>query len=160
MDVSLRRRKLVFVDESSIHQHHVANFGLTFDNTPLKKPSEKGKRIVIGAALSEDGWIGLDGGRRLLFEYNDGTYSAGSVKFWTGNVGGDYHHNFNGENFIEYFQENVLDHLTEPSLMRMDGASYHKIYDENEFFPAKANKKELIEWLDDNSIEFEEGSQK
>jgi len=93
----LRRRKLVFVDESYIHQHHVANFGLTFDNTPLKKPSGKGKRIVIGAALSEDGWIGLDGGRRLLFDNNDGTYSAGSVKFWTGNVGGDYHHNFNGE---------------------------------------------------------------
>jgi len=33
--------------------------GLTLRNIPLKQPSGKGKQIVIGAAITEDGWLEL-----------------------------------------------------------------------------------------------------
>ena len=150
----IKRRKLVFLDESYIHQHHVSNFGLTFENAPLKKPSGKGKRIVIGAALTSEGWLGVDLTQRQKIEEEDGIFTLGSIKYWTGNVGGDYHHNFNKDNFLDYFKQNVLRNLTEPSLIILDGARYHRMYHEDEFFPGKAKKQELKAWLIDNEIQF------
>jgi hypothetical protein len=148
-------RKIVFLDESYIHEHHVSNFGLTIDNIPLKKPSGKGRRAVIAAAITEDGWLGVDNDRK--YEQNmEGVYENGSIRYWVANVGGDYHQNFDGDRFINYFEECVLRHLTEPSLIILDRASYHVTYPEGTFYPTKARKFELQEWLRNNRIDFDE----
>lgn len=76
-----------------------------------------------------------------------GVYEEGSIKYWSSDIGGDYHLNFDGDVFLTYFENNVLPNLTKPSLIILDGASYHQTYDEGEFFPSKARKKELQEWL-------------
>ena len=118
------QRKLVFIDESYIHEHHVSGFGLTIDNMPLQKPSGKGKRAVIAAALTEDGWLGMNIRQQFQSDVN-GLYENGSIRYWAANVGGDYHQNFNGEVFERYFEECVLENLQEPSLIILDRASYH-----------------------------------
>ena len=78
------------------------------------------------------------------FDTNDDrSYSNGSMKYWVAQVGGEYHRNFNNENFEDYFRENILDKLTEPSIIIMDRASYHKKFPDDMFFPSKAKKNEI-----------------
>lgn len=151
-----RKRMLVYIDESYIHQHHVAAYGLTVDDYPLQKPSGKGRRVVMAAGLTEAGWLGTESITSEDFSANeDNEYNLGSISYWTAKVGGEYHRNYNHENFERFFQENILNNLTEPSLLIMDRAAYHSKHHEDEFFPSKAKKAELKEWLDENKIEYD-----
>ena len=150
---------MVFVDESYIHEHHVANYGLTIENYPLHKPSGKGRRVVMAAAYSQDGFLGYNNQLKPE-EWQSNmleVYQNGSVRYWSAQVGGDYHLNFNSDTFQEFFQECVLNHLQEPSVIILDRASYHTTYPEGTFYPTKARKHELRQWLIDNDIDFEEG---
>jgi len=45
---------------SYIHQNRVSNFDLTIEDTPLKKLSDKGKRMIMVGGLTEDGWLGVN----------------------------------------------------------------------------------------------------
>lgn len=154
----LPERPMVFVDESYVHEHHVANYGLTIENSPLHKPSGKGRRVVMAGAYSQDGFLGFDNSlgpkdwENNMLEF----YQNGSVKYWSAQVGGDYHKNFNGETFEEYFRECVLDYLEQPSLIILDRASYHMTYPDGTFYPTKAKKVELRQWLIDHEIDFDE----
>ena len=93
------KKKNVLIDESYIYQNHVSNYGLTISSTPIRKPSGKGKRVVMIGAISEEGWIGYRQTRNtgLKFREDEAIYQNGSVKFWIGNVGSDYHRNFTAE---------------------------------------------------------------
>lgn len=148
-------RPLVFVDESYVHEHHVANFGLTVEDYPLHKPSGKGRRAVMAAAFTENGFLGFDADLGLEPD-EDSVHQNGSVKYWPANVGGDYHRNFNKEAFQIFFEECVLDNLTEPSVIILDRASYHVTYPDGSFHPNKAKKQELRDWLTENQIAFDE----
>lgn len=152
----IKPKKLVFIDESYVHQHHVSNFGLTLQDVPLQKPSGKGKRVVIAAAITEDGWLGGPIQKESLKPDMENVYEAGSIRYWVSNIGADYHENFNSANFREFFEECVLNNLTEPSIIVMDRARYHITYDEDEFFPSKAKKADLKQWLFCNKIKFNE----
>jgi len=156
-----RRRKIIFIDESYLHQHHVSNYGLTVEDFPLHKPSGKGKRIVIAAGFTDEGWLGFNyGSASSFFPNQEQEYNTGSIKYWPAKVGGEYHKNFNSENFERFFVENILRNLTEPSLLIMDRASYHTTFQPNEFFPSKAKKEALKVWLRAKNIPFDENSLK
>jgi len=46
------KKKVVFIDESYIYH---SNSGLKVVSTPIKKPSGKGKRVVMIGAIIEEG---------------------------------------------------------------------------------------------------------
>lgn len=152
-----RPRKLVFVDESYVHEHHVSNYGLTIGNFPLRKPSGKGRRVIMAAAFTEEGFLAFNPKLKKWGPDMESVYENGSVRYWTANVGGDYHKNFDANLFQTYFEECVLANLTEPSIIILDRAPYHTTYPEGQFYPSKAKKNELKEWLWENNISFEEG---
>ena len=148
---------IIFLDESYIHERHVAGFSLSIEGVHLEKPSGKGRRAVLFGALSRNGWVGRTTHfeKDLSVERATGNHSAGSIAYWVANQRGDYHKNFNQEIFVNIFKKNVLQKLQKPTIIIMDRAPYHLCYDETTFFPSKARKKELLNWLKEN-IEEEE----
>lgn len=154
------KKKLVFLDESYLHEHHVSQFGLGLDDYPLSKPSGKGKRIVIAGAITEDGWLGANQEMRNWGPNMENVYENGSIRCWVANIGGDYHNNFNIPNFLNYFEECILNNLTEPSIIVLDRARYHTAIPDDSFSPYKARKEELRTWLNDNKIRFDQSTLK
>ena len=128
----------VFIDESYICKNHVRSKTWLPNEEKVsffQKPSGKGQRIVIVAAINKQGFI------------------KNSFEFWVANSNSDYHKNFNKEIFLQYFTTKVLPNLKRPSLIILDNAPYHKIFDENKFNPVYATKKELLDFLTKNQIE-------
>lgn len=159
------RKDVIYIDESYIHQNHVSRQGyyLPEDCDSIKKPSGKGARVVMAAGLSVDGWLGtephdpVDFKKYLSKVQKDNSHSYGSIKYWPAKTSTkDYHRNFNQEIFLDFFENNILHNLTAPSIIVMDNAPYHRYYDKDTFFPRKAKKKELREWLEANDIIFDE----
>lgn len=99
------KQKFVFEDESFLHENHISNYGLSFDGALLRKPSGKGKRVVISGAITEDGWLGLDYVNSKFEGNMEDVYEEGSIKYWQANVGNaDCHKNFDADVFINYFK--------------------------------------------------------
>jgi DNA-binding ferritin-like protein (Dps family) len=157
------KKQLVYLDESYINQNHVTQFSYSLPDCKFNKPSGKGPRVVMAAAITEDGWLGIepyelnDINKRLQKLQRDDTHCFKSIKYWVAKSGkGDYHKNFNQDVFRQYFEENILDHLTQPSIIILDNAPYHRLYEEGTFLPRKAKKKELREWLDNEGYVYDE----
>jgi len=140
------RKEIIYLDESYIHQNHVNKYGYYIPELAdrIKKPTGRGLRIVIAAALTVDGWLGIetyDGNeisRKLRKPQKDDSHSYGSIKYWIAQKGNkDYHKNFNQEIFLDYFENNILANLTAPSILVMDNASYHHFYDKMPFSQEK-----------------------
>ena len=74
----------------------------------VRRPSGKGKRLIILGAGSEMGWIP---NTTLIFQSKKDT--------------GDYHDKMTGEHFEEWFREKLLPNIPPNSLIAMDNASYH-----------------------------------
>lgn len=105
-------------------------------STGLKPPSGKGKRLIITHIGSVDGFV--EGGL-LMFQSNHT---------------GDYHEDMNGDVFEEYFEQ-MLDLIPPNSVIVMDNASYHSRKIEK--IPTNSwRKAEIIEWLVQKNITFEE----
>lgn len=67
---------------------------------------------------------------------------------------GDYHGEMNRENFLHWFEYQLLMNLEEPSTIVMDNASYHSTVVNK--VPTTATKKADIEnWLTEHGIPFE-----
>ena len=67
----------------------------------------------MAAAYSQDGFLGYNNQLKPE-EWQSNmleVYQNGSVRYWSAQVGGDYHLNFNSDTFQEFFQECVLNHL-------------------------------------------------
>ncbi|CAG4975944.1 unnamed protein product [Colias eurytheme] len=111
--------------------------GLT---TGLKNPSGKGKRLIITHIGSEDGFV--DGGLHVFESKKQG----------------DYHKDMNVEVFENWF-ELIFDKLDDNCVIVMDNASYHSR--KTEKIPTEKNKKqEIIDWLKEKNITFDEDSLK
>ncbi|KAL4500782.1 hypothetical protein ABPG72_020016 [Tetrahymena utriculariae] len=117
-----QQKQMVFLDESYIHEHHVSQYGLGIKDFPLQKQYGKGRRVVIDASISEQGYLGANLSESNWVSKEDGVYQNGSICAWIANVGGDYHLNFNAQNFTEYFQNCIHQYLTQPSIIVLDRA--------------------------------------
>lgn len=145
---------IIFLDESYVYEKTMSSFSLTIGDVHVEKPVGKGKRTVLFGALGRNGWVGKTTRFRynLSLTKNDDSHRSGSIAYWVANKRGDYHLNFNQELFIDIFEHHVLDKLRDPTIIILDRAPYHVCWDrENDFFPGKAKKKELLDWLLENT---------
>lgn len=147
------RLRLVFTDESYIHQHYARLEDSVFDpNDPLyeePKPKRKGRRYCILAAIQEQTKMSPAG----LVPGSVWTFCPQQKNAHTG----DYHKNFNSENFVRWFKEQLIPNLSEPSMIILDNASYHKSKPASTPNPSTMRKQEVIEKLKEYKIPFEDG---
>lgn len=67
----------------------------------------------------------------------------------------DYHGAMNQENFLKWFEYQLLQNLEEPSIIVMDNASYHSTI-QDKVPNTSWNKPAIIEWLENQNIKMEE----
>jgi len=135
------RRPEVYLDETYINKNHSSRFTwyLEEDGPWVNKPSGVGPRLILGHAITKDGWV--DGGQ-LLFEAKKRT--------------GDYHGQMNWDNFSKWFRLQLLPNIPPRSLVILDNASYHNVL-VDEYFPRKsATKEQLRSWLSLNDYPWRE----
>ena len=146
----------VYTDETFVSDDHCRATCWVRKGAPLPivKPITHGDRILIVAAMSREGWVGADYNtiENDLVEtgrLNKGLYKHGSILYFKANNPdlGDYHQNFNIQNFKEYYEGQLIPSMTRPSLIIMDRATYHSHIEDDEINPRKAKKEELYEWL-------------
>ena len=127
------RRPEVYVDETFVNVNHsTSRTWYSIEDGPwVQKPAGKGPRLIIVDAITSAGWVP---GARLVFPAKRRT--------------GDYHGQMNLENFRKWFSESLLPNMPARSLIVMDNAPYHNVYEEGAFYPTTATKKaELQSWL-------------
>ncbi len=130
-------RPEVYLDESYNNKNH-SNDHTWYpeeDDPIIGKPTGKGERLIIVNAITKDGWVP---NCKLVFQASRKT--------------GDYHTNMNWGNFSKWFKENLLKNIPDNSIIIMDNAPYHNVFEE-EAFPKKSHSvRRLREWLSDNNI--------
>lgn len=66
----------------------------------------------------------------------------------------DYHGDMNRENFLHWFEYQLLINLEHPSAIIMDNASYHSTI-KNKSPTSSSTKYEIQQWLTNNNISFD-----
>lgn len=160
---SVAPRREVYLDESFIHQHHQRKFDSIYDpnvdvgNLPIAKM--KGRRLCFIAAMV---------GKNPLQDTNDfdkAQLIRESVFIFEGNKqNGDYHKNFNGLNFTDWFKDKFIPHLNsfnQNFLIILDNAKYHQIYDPSSNIPKfSQSKNDIQEFLKKVGIAYHKKDKK
>ena len=122
----------VDLDESYINVNHsVENtWYFTDEGSWVNKPSGKGRRLILVNAITEEGWIP---NAKLVFPAFKSTF--------------DYHGQMDYNNFVKWFEQQLLPNIPPQSLIFMDNAKYHNLYAEDAFPTSKTLKSELQQWL-------------
>ena len=134
---------VIFLDETWANAHDGRDMAWVEDDPVtggtlggVRRPSGKGKRLIILGAGGEMGWIP---NTTLIFQSKKNT--------------GDYHDEMIGEHFEEWFRDKLLPNVPPNSLIVMDNASYHSRRLED--IPVKSwTKKRMIEWLDGKGTSY------
>ena len=127
------KRPEVYVDETYVNVNHstTRTWYCAEEGPWVQKPSGKGPRLIIVDAITSAGWVS---GARLVFPAKRRT--------------GDYHGQMNFDNFRKWFSESLLPNIPARSLIVMDNAPYHNVYEEGVFYPTASTKKaDLQSWL-------------
>ena len=127
------KKPVVFLDETWANAHDLAWVeddavtGCTLGGK--RRPSGKGKHLIILGAGGEIGWIP---NTTLIFQSKKNT--------------GNYHDEMTGKHFEEWFEDKLLPNILPNSLIAMDNASYHSRIEEEK--PKKSwTKSKMYEWL-------------
>ncbi|MGH9701240.1 MAG: transposase [Candidatus Acidiferrales bacterium] len=136
-----QNRPIVYLDETWFDTHDTVSKGWVDCSTKCqtKAPSNKGKRITILHAGSENGWIP----NCLLL-------SAKNIK----DSSLDYHEDTTAELFENWFENSLLSNIPDNSIIVMDNASYHSRV-LNKIPNAANTKSEIQEYMLENDIYFE-----
>ena len=131
------KRPEVYLDETYVNKNHSSQFTgyLEEDGPWVNKPSGKGPRMIIGHAITKDGWVD---GAELVFEAKKRT--------------GDYHGQMDWENFSRWFSNQLIPNIPANSLIIMDNARYHNVLAKTSFPNLKSRKEQLCLWLTRNHI--------
>lgn len=131
-------RKIVYLDETFVHSTHSVPSCWQSD-TELGKLQAigKGPRIIVVHAGGEEGFIN---NALLIFKSKQKT--------------GDYHHDMNFTNFSTWVERQLLPNLSPNSVIVLDNASYHSVQ-ENRKPTLSSLKKDIVDWLAHNNIQFE-----
>lgn len=173
------RLREVYLDESYIHQHYKKNNDSLWDpnddqDVQFGKEQHKGNRYCFLCAIQ--------GPNPRVFEPTDTTCQDEEAKLldkltlsslpkhdrggivtnsvWTFSPQqkkmhkGDYHKVFNAKNFIQWWTDQLMPNLKQPSLIIMDNAGYHKTYPE-EYPTSKSKKADFVEFCTLKAIPFE-----
>ena len=146
--------QIVYLDETWVTKNHKASHcwlpnAKTEDiielisNRALKLPnipSGKGKRLIIlHAGSAESGFIP---NCKLVFH--------GKLR-----VEEDYHSEMNSKVFLDWFENQLIPELNQPSVIVLDNASYHNVRNIDCVTPtSSALKATMQEWLSSRNINF------
>lgn len=139
-------RPIIYLDETWFDTHETPSKGWSDSSgkCTTKAPSNKGKRITILHAGSENGWVP-----------NALWLSAKNIK----DSCVDYHEDTTAELFEEWFQNCLLPNIPPNSVIVMDNASYHSR--QLQKIPGSNNTKlEIQNFMAANDIYFEENYKK
>ena len=130
---------VVYVDETWLNEHdHVQKQWYSADGESSQMPpAGKGKRLIILHAGSAK--YGFIENCSLVFEACKGE--------------GDHHSQMNSDVFLDWWENNLLISLQEPSLIVIDNAKYHNTQVEETIAPnMKTKKLDMIQWLQNHDI--------
>ena len=127
----------VYIDESFLHHHHGHQFSWFSEGDFLQRPTGKGRRWCFIHALLEQGLI------PKAFRIFEAKKSRG-----------DYHHMFNAECFLDWWQHQLLPNLPPRCVIVVDQASYHLVAQE-QIMPSTMRKAELQQWLSSHAVAWE-----
>jgi transposase len=156
------RMREVYLDESYIHEHYHRNDDSLWDpnddqDVTFAKAPAKGRRYCFLAAIQGPCPL-LVAGDPVTSEEKAGLV-AGSV--WAfclrqkrGHQG-DYHKVFNGENFVQWWKDQLLPNLKQPSIIYLDNAKYHLVYGDHVPKASKMHKHECMYYLQEKGVDFE-----
>ncbi|CAK1594607.1 unnamed protein product [Parnassius mnemosyne] len=128
---------VVFVDETWLNANHTVSRSWTDETkaSTSKVPIGKGSRLIICHAGSA----------------GSGFFENGVLAFASKSTS-DYHEEMDTDTFTNWFENQLLPSLPEPSIIIMDNASYHS--KQVNKAPTQADKKaDLVAWLHQNGIE-------
>jgi transposase len=148
-----QRYREVYLDVSYCHQHHNKHDQSAYNpddklDFQEKKSSNRGQRYCFLAAIQ-----GPNPRKEICVDPADQAWLVPDSVFMFKPLArkdhsGDYHKVFNGDNFIKWFEEQLLPNLGDcPCVIMMDNAAYHLVYSKTVPFPYKMKKAELIEYL-------------
>lgn len=132
-------RQVVFMDETWIYSK--GNPGKSWQDKDVKsvrKPEGyDGKRFIIVHGGTKSGFI-----------------NNASLLFASKSQKEDYHGEMNGEMFMKWVNEHLINNLEEPSLIIMDNAPYHSVLVEK--MPSSSwTKGSIAAWLTENNIKYD-----
>jgi transposase len=157
------RLREVYLDESYCHHHYLWKPSETIydpnDDQDIKfgKDPAKGERYCFLCAIQ--------GPSPMAEERSQLQGVAGGVvplSLWLfsptrrDHHKGDYHKVFNSLNFLQWWEEQLLPGLNEPSLIMMDNAKYHKTFGPHVPKVYQLKKEQVREYLTSKSIAFTE----
>lgn len=127
------KRNLIYLDETWFDTHDVVQYGWVDDSKKctLKAPCNRGKRIIILHAGSENGFIP----NCLLL-------SAKNIK----ESCADYHEDMTADLFEKWVEQQLLQNIPPNSVIIMDNASYHSRQKPRSQIQVPKNKILLNSW--------------
>ena len=135
-------REIVYLGETWVNVHHERS-SQWFDEKGASSrvsPAGKGQRLIILHDGSAD--RGFLPGCKLVFRGSKGSE--------------DYHQEMKGECFNDWFEQQLLPVLDNPSVIVLYNATYHNVRVPGTESPTKAWKKtRIIEWLQVRNMAFE-----
>lgn len=143
-EVELYQRR-VYLDESYVNKNHSLSHGW-FDiegNREIFKPTGKGRRIAIMAAIDQEGWVGSSQSEismALKLQFN-GVHEYGSIRYWEVKKKEENVGNVDTDLFLKYFKEQIIPYMTERSIIVLDNAKYHVSFDPGLFIPNSSCRK-------------------
>jgi hypothetical protein len=119
----------VYLDETWVNENHCTDYmWLPNDGSDAPKiPSGKGKRLIV-----------LHSGTR-----SESLIDGCDLVFLTKSKDGDYQE-MNSVVFLEWFENQLMSALKNPSLVVLDNASYHNVKTEDTVCPNFSQKKTIL----------------
>ena len=173
------RLREVYLDESYIHQHYKKTQDSLWDpnddqDIQFEKEKHKGNRYCFLCAIQGPNPLvfepsdvaGTDAEAKLLDKLKLSTLEkkdrGGIVpnSVWSfcpqqkKDHKGDYHKVFKADNFEQWWRDQLIPNLHQPSIIIMDNASYHKGY-VDKYPKANARKAEFVAFCVAKNIDFD-----
>ena len=169
------RLREVYLDESYIHQHYKKDVDSLYDpndkqDLQIGKDKNKGNRYLFLCAIQGpnprvfEPSTDIENGRLLdklnlaqvTLQSDRGGVVPGTVWAFCPQQKklhkGDYHKVFNSNNFLQWWQDQLLPNLHQPSLIIMDNAKYHCTYPDDVPKGAKKKKIDFINYCQSRNI--------
>jgi hypothetical protein len=153
------RLREVYMDESYIHEHYNKNDEGIWDpndeqDVMFKKDPTKGSRYCFAAAIQGPNWkVDNPTGEDLGGLVPNSVWAFCPTK--KEHHFGDYHKVFNGINFIQWWTQQLLPNLKQPSLILLDNAAYHKVRHPDSPNLREMKKPDVIAYLRSKGVEVD-----
>jgi transposase len=148
---------IVYMDESYVHAHHCSTklwFSLSSPTKNDVRGDNRGKRIIIMHAMTNDGMLEVEGVEpsNILTELYHSCALIFNEVCIDGITPADYHDTINGEKFIGWIQQRLLPTFKQcypgkKMYLVLDNAKYHHHRGPDWFSPSAKKKGQLADFL-------------